>query len=815
MDALWIDLRYALRSLRKSRGFTLAAILIVALGMGANTAIFSYVDATWLRPLPVRDPGRIVRIFTSEYDSTGGHPRGPSSYPDYLDLHRQAATFADVLTYDRRAALLYQADATTMIPAEVVSANYFTVLGVDAMVGRVFTESESAGFKDHPSVVISYDLWRNRFGADPSLPGRSVRLTRSIVTILGVLPRGFHGLDLQSPTAVWIPIGVWSQTPGAAAEFTLRGDRRREILARLRPDFSLAQAQAQLDLIGARLAGEYPATNKDSRFTAVPESETRGEAHRIQGVILLAIALAVALIAAANLANLQLVRAETRRYETATRLAIGGGAWQLLRSWLVEGVVLSLVGCAIAIALGGSIIRLLPTLFASSLIGDSSYDFRLDWRVLLFTFAVASAATTVFGLAPMLQTTRLDVMTTLRQGAAGGSDRHQLGVRDVLIVAQVALSIALLTGAGLLARTFQNLQAVDPGFNPRQDVLMLYVVPQLAYQRESELHGYYQSVEDRFRALPGVQQVALVQRVPFSPFLGGAEKEIVVPGLASPPGAAGFRLTYDVVGDGYFSLMGVRVLRGRVFDRQDRLDSVKVVIVNETMARRFWPGRDAVGKQITIATIDYEIVGVVDDTKWETLTETPRSLLYFPITQQVSDGLTILLRTRNDPSLLVQAARTELQRVNSNVPLLSVATLKQHLEFTINDERTRARLTSVFAALGLALAATGLYGILAFLVTRRTREIGIRIAVGAESRHVVLLVLDYGLRRVVVGLAVGLILSLALSRFIAGLLFGVAPADPLILAGVLLLHVAVAAIAGYAPARRAARVDPIVALRAE
>jgi predicted permease len=812
MDALLQDLRYAVRGLRKSPGFTAAAILTLALGIGANTAIFSYVDATWLRPLPVRDPGGIVRIFTSEHDSTGDHSRGPSSYADYLDL-RRATAYDDVVAYDRRGALLYGTNTATQVRADVVSANYFTALGLNAMLGRVFTEPESGATNDHSGIVISYELWRDQFGSDPSVAGKQVRLTRAGVTILGVMPRGFRGLDLESPAAVWIPMAVWSQM-GGAEEFTRRGNRRREILARLRPNVSLAQAQAQLDVIGSQLAQAYPATNNDSRFTVVPEMDTRGEAQRRQGTILLAIALAVALIGAANLANLQLARAETGRRDTATRLAIGGSWRHLVRQWMAEGVLLSIVGCGVAVVVGRWIILLLPTLFASSLVGGG-YDFRLDSRVLLFTIGIAGLGTIVFGLAPAMQTGRLDLMTGLRGGTTGGAERSRLRVRDALVVIQVAISLVLLLAASLLARTFQNLEAVDPGFNPRQNVLMLYVVPQLAYQRDAELRNYYQRVQDRLGALPGVQQASLVQRVPFSPFLGGAEKEIVVPGLRPPAGRNGFRVNFDVVGDGYFSLIGTRLLRGRDFGPEDRPDAVKAVIVNETMARRFWPGDEAVGQHFQIGTTDYDVVGVVENTKWETLTEAPRALAYFPITQQTSDALTILLRTAGDPSALVNAARAELRRINSHVPLLSAVTLGQHMDYTLNDERNRARLSSAFAVLGLVLAATGLYGILAFLVTRRTREIGIRIAVGAEPRHVFRLVLDYGLRRVAVGLAVGLALSLALSRIIAGLLYGVSAGDPLTLAGVLVLLVGVGALAGYVPARRAARIDPITALRAE
>jgi predicted permease len=811
MRSLLQDLRYGLRLLGKAPGFTAAMIVTLTLGIGANTAIFSYVDATWLRPLPVSGADRLVRIFTSEHDATGDHPLGPSSYVDYLDLRTQATAFDGVITYEHRGGLLYGPDGAVRIPVDVVSPNYFTVLGVDAMLGRVFTERET----ERTGVVISDGLWRQRFGSDPEVVGKQVRLTRSDVTILGVMPRTFRGVDLQEAPAVWLPADVWAQL-GGVAEFTARGNRRRDILARLRPGVSLTQAQSQVDAIGSRLAAEFPESNRDSRFTVVPEMKTRRDDARRQGLILLAIAFAVALIAAANVANLQMTRAEIRRRETATRIALGGGRWRLLRQWLAESVILAFGGTVFAIVLGRWIIDVLPTLFAASAQGDVGvYDFRLDPRALWFTIAIAGSTALLFGLTPALQAWKLDVATALRAGTTGGRERRGVRMRDVLVVTQVAMSLVLLMTAGLLVQTLEHLRAVDPGFNPRQNVLLLYVVPELTHRSTSQLHSYYETVQEDLERLPGVEQVALVQRVPFSPSLGGAEKEIRVPGVQPPAGRSGFRVNFDVVGPGYFSLMQTRLQRGRAFGPEDGPDAAKVVIVNDTMARRYWGGRGAVGQHLQIGNTDYAIVGVVEDTKWETLTEAARPLLYFPMTQQASDSLTILLRTQNDPATLVGTVRAELRRLDSGVPLLSATTLKQHMDYTLNDERVRARLTSAFAGLGLVLAATGLYGVLAFIVTRRTHEIGIRVALGAESSDVLRLMLDYGLRRVLVGAAIGVLLALTFRQAISGLLFGVGPADPATLAVVLIALIGVAIIAAWVPVRRATQVDPIIALRVE
>ena len=814
MSSLLQELRYGLRMLEDAPAFTAAMVVTLTLGIGANAAIFSYVDATWLRPLPVRGADRLVRVFTSQHDATGDHPRGPSSYVDYLDVRTQASAFDAVISYEHRGGLLYGPDEAALVPVDVVSPNYFTALGVHAIVGRVFAERDRGATNEHSGVVISYGLWQQRFGGDPAVVGKQVHLTRTDVTILGVMPRTFHGVDMQGRAAVWMPPDVWAGM-GGSGEFTARGDRRREILARLRPGVGLAQAQSQLDAIGARLTSQFPETNRESRFTAVPEMETRDADARLQGMILLAIGVAIALIAAANVANLQLARAEARRRETATRLALGAGGWQLVRQWLLESLLVAAGGVALAILLARWAIGVLPTMFTTSPLGDAAYDFRLDPRALWFTIGIAAGSVVIFGLTPALQAASVSLTAALNAWTIGESERRGQRLRDALVVTQVAMSLVLLMAAGLLVRTLEQLRAVDPGFNPRQDVLLLYVVPELKIRSEAQLHNYYDAVQERLGALPGVEQAALVQRVPFGTSLGGAEKEIRVPGVQPPAGRTGFRVNFDVVSPGYFALMQTRLQRGRVFGRDDGPAAPPVVIVNETMARRLWDGHEAVGRHLQIGSMDYAVVGVVEDAKWETLTEEARPLLYFPMTQQVSDSLTILLRTRTDPAAMVGTARAALHDIDSGVPLLSAFTLKEHMDFTLNGERARAQLTSAFAVLGLVLAATGLYGVLAFIVTRLTREIGIRIALGASPHDVRRLVLEFGLRRVLLGGAIGLALASALRRAIAGLLFGVASTDPATLAVVLTVLVVVGVAAAWLPARRAMRVDPNVALRFE
>lgn len=813
MHSILQDLRYGLRAMAKSPAFTFVAVLTLALGIGANVAIFSYVDATWLRPLPVPDADRLAKVFTESRNSSGTVARGESSYVDYLDLRSQTKLLEDVIAYERRGALLHRPGELVHLLAETVSPNYFAALGATAAIGRTFTEADTQG--GHFPVVISSSLWQQQFGADLAVIGKEVQLTNGLVTIMGVMPRQFRGIDLDEAPAVWIPAPTWTQITGDNYAFRLRGSRRQQVVARLRRGVRLDAAQAELNTIAARLAQSYPDVDKNIRLTVEREARTRGEDNRRQGWVLLGIVGMVLLIACANVTNLQFARAEARRKEFATRLALGGSTARLLRQLLTESLALTVVGLAVALLLAQWAINALPRLFVAGF-SMSGYDFVLDTRALLFAIAVAAAVVVLSGAVPGWRAARVDLISTMKGAEGTVGKKRGLPLRDVLVVGQVALSLLLLVAAGLLVRTFFQAQAVDPGFNPRQNMLLVNLVPGLAgYESPQQFRNYYTSLLEHMNALPAVEKAALAVRIPFAPSNGGAQKDVLVPGTSPPPGQRGYPVSFTWVGRDYFSVIGTRLLHGRAFSEEDAAGRQPVAIINETMAKRFWPNADPVGKPLRIvgSPTDYEVIGVVEDAKWNAFTDQPRPILYLSIFQGADSEATLLLRARGDPRALVSVVRQELIRVDKNVPMISSTTLTQHIEFTLNTERSRALLSSAFGLLGLCLSAAGIYGVLSYFISRHTHEIGIRMAIGATQDNILRWVLQRGMRLVAIGIIAGLVGAAASARAIAGLLFGVRPMDPLTLATVSAVFASIALLAIYIPARRASSVDPMEALR--
>jgi putative ABC transport system permease protein len=819
MNTALQDLRYALRMMANNLGFTAVAVLTLALGIGANTAIFSYVDATWLRPLPVRDSDRLVKIFTEGRDSRGAIARGDTAYQDYLEIRSQSKALEDMVAYERRGALLYRPGEVHQLPVVTVSPNYFTALGVSATIGRTFAEADFQNGRF--PIVISYSLWQQQFGADKDVVGKEVRLTNGLVTVLGVMPREFRGLDLFAAPAVWIPAPTWTHITGDNNTFSQRSSRRQEVVARLRDGADLNTAQSELATIATRMAQAYPDTDKDLRLTVEREQDTRGEDTRRQGTVLLAISGMVLLIACANVVNLQLARSEARRREFATRLALGGSSGRVLRQLLTESLLLASMGIACALFLADWVIASLPRLFAAGFSG-SGYDFRLDARVLLFTIGGTFAAVVLFGIVPGLRASRIDLVSDIKGASETKGHASGFPLRDVLVAAQVALSVLLLVGAGLLIRTFFKVQAIDPGFNARQNMLLVDLVPGLAGYTEPQIQNYYRTLIENMNALPGVEKAALAVRVPFSPSGGGAQQDVLLPGMTPPAGQTGYPVNFTWVGPDYFNVIGTRVQQGRGIENGDTTDTQRVAVINATLAKRFWPSGDAVGRTLQVTgrfgtalktPVEFQVVGVVEDAKWNALTEPARPLMYLSLFQRAESEVTLLLRTSGEPAALTAGVRRELMRVDKNVPMLATTSLKQHIAFTLNTERTRALLSGAFGALGLLLAAAGIYGVLSYFISRRTREIGLRIALGAARGNVLGWVIRHGMRLVVIGIAVGLGAALLLSRALEGLLFGVHPTDPLTLALVVAVLVAVALLAIYLPARRASSVDPMEALR--
>lgn len=820
MSSVIQDLRYGLRAMASSPGFTAVAVATLALGIGANSAIFSYVDATWLRPLPVRDPGRLVRVFTAERRSSGTRTPGESSYLDYLDIRGQSTLLEDVVAYEHRGALLHRSGEVIHLPVDTVSPNYFAALGTTAALGRTFTENDFS--EGRYPVVISYALWQQQFGADPAVVGSSVQLSNGMVTILGVARPEFHGLDVGILAAAWVPAPTWTHITGDAVTFTRRDLRRQQIVARMGKRARISELRAEVETIGARLAQAYPDVENDLRLILESERATRSGDSERQGWMLLAVSGMVLLIACANVVNLQLARTEARRKEFATRLALGGTTRRLLQQLLMENVLLATAGLACGLLIARWAISVLPRLTGG---GNErvAYDFRLDGRILLVTGAVALGAAVLFGAAAGWRASHMDLVGGLKGSDVSAGRDHGALLRDVLVAGQVALSIVLLVGAGLLIRTLFEVQAVHPGFDARQPVLLVDLAPGLAGHQGARLESYYRALRERMNALPGVEKAALAVRVPFAPNGSGAEQEVLPLGATARPGGHGVPVNFTWVGPEYFSVIGTQVFAGRPFSDWDGAGSQVVAIVNQTLAKQLWPQKSAVGQQLRAVSMwgqalrepkEYQVVGVVEDAKWNTMTEQPRPILYLCIWQGADSEATLLLRTRGDPAALVSAVRQELLRVDKDVPMLSATTLRQQVELTMNNERNRVVLSSAFGMLGLLLSAAGIYGVLSYLVTRRTREIGLRMALGAAQATVLRWVLRRGLRLVGVGIMVGLASALALSRLLTGLLYGVRPFDPFTLATSAALLAAVAAIAMVVPAKRATQVDPMDALRA-
>jgi predicted permease len=828
MGTLLLDVRYALRVFRANPALFATAVLSLAIGIGPNSVLFSVIDAVGFRPLPIRDPGGLVIVRSSnvtgpESDSVMGS-KGVV-YRDYVEIRDRVGSFAGIGASARTGfGLSGGSQAAEVVMGAAATASYFPTLGVRALVGRTFLAEEDRAQGTQAVVVISERLWRRRFLADPGAIGQSVRLNSTSCTIVGVLPAEFTGTDAILAPEVWVPTMVWpALSGGPAATLEATAGRDFTVVARLRDGVTIAQAGGEVAALGASLVERDPATHKDWRLVAEYEQAARRRRlERIGTLSLVAVDL-ILLLACANVAGLLLGRAEARRPEVAVRIALGASRWRLVRQLLTESALLSILGAAIGSLLAYWLLRLVPSLIPAMPI-SFNFDVRLDARVMTGTLAVGLLAAPLFGLFPALLASKPDVVPLLKGAAPGSPGRsRRITPRNLLVVGQIAVSLALLVSSALLARSFLNQRQIDPGFLPRPMVFST-MAPGAAGYDGTRTREFYRRLLERLAATPGVERATMVRHLPLnSLFGGGAVAEVAIPGLKLPGDAEPLRFRFNIVETGYFDTMGIRLVRGRDFQTSDGPAATAVVLINQTMASRFWPDEDPVGRHVVVATgsdaasrRDCEIVGVVQDGKYLSLNEPPEPYFYRPYAQQPWGEMTVIARVSTDARAMTGVFRREVEDLDPAMPIMQVTTIDEHMQTALMGQRAVAVLVGVLGGFGLLLSVIGLYGVVAFLVSRRTREIGIRMALGARRADVIRDVILQGGRLAAVGIVVGLGLALAvMSELGQNAVYGLNRFDPITYAATSLLVLLTALAGSYIPARRAARVDPIASLRSE
>jgi len=810
MVTLLQDLKYGLRMLAKNPGFTAVAVLSLALGIGANSTVFSIVDNLFLRPWPVKDPERLVVISTD-------WPKEPdfrmSSYPDYLDIRHEVSAFSDAVAYGDRGGFVSGEGQGQEVSVEVVSQNYFAALGVKALLGRTFSPQPDQAAAEGRGVVVSYALWQKYFGGNPSLPGKATLLDGKEFAVIGIAPQDFCGLHHGWAPDIWVTTEGWAtMVPGEERTYAYRGSRWFDVAGRLRPNAQLSEARAQLQTLAKRLALASPATNQDVKFLAHPASEVAHEGMGV-GIYLMVMVGLVLLISCANVANLLLAQTERRHREIAMRRALGAGRRRLVGQLLTEGLLLSVAGGVLGVLLASWLMSLVPALVPPL----SEMNLRLDGRVLLFTTAISLLTALIFGLAPALRAAKCDLAAALKgEDPRWGQGAGRLPLRSLLVCGEIALSVVLLAGSALLLRSFLYSQRINTGFDPKKNVLMLSVAPPELYgYTEAQAAAIYPALAAHVESVPGVIRASYARRPPLTNSEGGETQAVVIPGVQPPPGTDHFKILYNTVAPKFFATVGARLEKGREFNEFDRPSTAPVVIINDAMARRFWPGQDPVGRSLQIDKKDYQIVGVVEAGRYVDLHETVQPYLFLPFTQVGSFECWLLVETAADPRALVSTILKETAAVDKHLPIVNAVTFREYMQEVLSEERAMAGLLASLSILGMFLAAVGLYAAVAYLVNRRTHELGVRMALGARRGDVLRLVLAQGLRLSGVGAAVGLAGAFAASRLMSRFIYGVTLTDPLSYVASILVAISVALAACYFPARRATKVDPMVALRYE
>ncbi len=804
------DIRFGLRLLRKNPGFTAVAMLTLALGIGANTAVFSLVYAVLLRPLPYKDPSSLIVLN----ETTPKVGTVSVSYPNFLDWRSQSHAFSQMAAVYGVNFNLAGVAQPENISGYAVSPNFLSMMGIRPLLGRDFDASEEKAGTT-PVILLSYSLWQTHFAGDPNAIGRIITLDGRGYTIVGVLPANFRAPD---KTDVMLPIGVWATSH--SEEVTERGERGdMVVIGRLTPGVSFGQASAEMAGIAARLAKEYPGSNDKFGVALQPIRDMFVGAMRTTILVLFGAVLFVLLIACANVANLFLVRGASRSKEVALRMALGASRGRILRQMLTESFVLSLLGGLLGVGLAMAGNRALAQLISADMLSGATVD--LNSSVLVFVAGVVVLAAFIFGLIPAMRSTQQDVQSELKEGGrttSGGAAQNRL--RGALATAEISLALILLVGAGLMIKSLYRLMEVDPGFRPDRVLAMAMDLRTEQYAKDPAVLNFWQQVLDRVRALPGVENAAVGTVIPLTG--DHSRSDITIEGMAALGPGDYPHPDVHIVSPGYLTTLGIPLLRGRGFTDQDNENAPLAGMINATIARRFFPNEDPVGKRFMFGHASaanppkwYTIVGVVGDTKLYGLANPARLEVYVPSRQNPSNGMNLLVKSAADPAALTSEIRDAVHAIDKDQPVFAVATMKQLVSDSVATRRITLVLLGLFSGLALILGAIGIYGVISFSVAQRTHEIGIRMALGAPRRDVFRLVLGQGLKLAAIGIAIGIVTAFGLVHLMSSLLYGVGAADFETFAGVAILLVLVALLASYVPARRAMRIDPMVALRYE
>lgn len=800
----------------KSPAYTAVIVLSLALGIGANSAIFTLINAVFLQPLPVKDAPQLISLFTSD-------PRNPgflsTSYLNYKDIRDRNPVFADVMASVGVPIALSTDTQPEQIFGDIATGNYFDVLGVKPALGRTFLPEEDGAPGAHPVVVLSHAFWTREYGASPAILGRKLKLNGGQYTVIGVAPPNFNGTTVIGGPALWAPMAMYQELMPQASFFIDRRFLCCTAVGRLKPGTVVSQAQAAMQTLARQLEHEYPRDNEGRGIKLVPLTESLINPNARHdfvsaGSLLMSIVGLVLLIACANVANLQMVRAAGRRKEIAVRLSMGASSWRLIQQLLTESMLYAAIGGALGL-LFASWGRTALWSFRPPFLRANDLNLALDSHVLWFTLAVSIVTGLLFGLAPTLQFMCPDLVAELKERTSQAPrSKYRVSLRQLLVVSQVALSLVALIGAGLFLRSLGKAQETDPGFASKQ-LASVDIGPGSQGYTPARAQLFYRQLLERMQTIPGVQSASIASGLPMG--FTGFSRSIFLEGEQPSPANRGILVLVNDVSPRYFDTMQIPLLRGRAFNDSDREGTTHITVINETMAKKFWPSQDAVGKRFRFFGDKFltEVAGVVKDSKYFSLSELPRACAYLPELQDYAPRVSLVVRGAGDPAALLGTVQREVQSLDRNLLITNPFTMSDLIERTLWAAQMGAGLLAVFGVLALALSAIGLYGVIAYTVTQRTSELGIRMALGARPADVFWIVIKQASVLVGSGVVAGLIAAFGLGRLIANLLFGVSPTDAGTFALTALLLMAVALIASLLPARRATSIDPVVALRME